>query len=74
MMCYHSGIERAGALHVGVAVHNRIYTANVLGSTFVDDLLAAPLEISGGYGTPPYGSGLGIELDKGVIEKYAVSA
>ena len=58
---------------MGVAVRNWIYPADVLGPTFVDDLLVAPLEISGGYGTPPDGPGLGIELNKGVLEKYAVS-
>jgi L-alanine-DL-glutamate epimerase-like enolase superfamily enzyme len=54
-------------------VANQIYPADVLGPTFVEDILAVPLKISGGYGTPPDGPGLGIELDKAVMEKYTVS-
>ena len=71
---HESGIKTAAALHVGTAVRNRLYPADVLGPMlFVDDVLAQPLEMGAGYGTPPDGPGLGIELDEEVIEKYAVS-
>jgi len=70
---HESGIKTAAALHAGVAVRNRLYPADVLGPMlFVDDVLARPLDMGGGYGTPPDGPGLGIELNEDVLKKYAV--
>ena len=70
---HESGIKTSAALHLGVAVRNRIYPADVLGPMlFVADVLAEPLEMGGGYGTPPDGPGLGIALDEEALERYRI--
>ena len=71
---HESGIKTAAALHVGAAVRNHLYPADVLGPMLHEaDVLAEPLAMGAGYGTPPDKPGLGIELNEDVLERYAVS-
>jgi hypothetical protein len=41
-------------------------------NNYSDDLLTAPLEISGGFLRVPEGPGLGVQLDEAALEKYAM--
>ena len=67
-----SSIKIAASLHLGTALPNRLYPCDLLGPRLhVDDLAAEPLEISGGFGVAPDRSGLGVELDQGVIARWA---
>jgi muconate cycloisomerase len=67
-----SGIKIAASLHLGTALPNRLYPADLLGPRlFVRDVLREPVALTGGYGVAPEGPGLGVSLDPAAIKKYA---
>ena len=69
---HESGIKTAAALHVGSAVRNHLYPADILGPMLHEaDVLAEPSDMGAGYGTPSDKPGLGISLNEDVLEKYA---
>ncbi len=70
---HESGIKTAAALHVGSAVRNHLYPADILGPMLhVADVLAEPSDMGAGYGVPSDKPGLGISLNEDVLKEYAV--
>jgi L-alanine-DL-glutamate epimerase-like enolase superfamily enzyme len=69
---HESGIKTAAALHVGSAVRNHLYPADILGPMLHEaDVLAEPSDMGAGYGVASDKPGLGISLNEDVLEKYA---
>lgn len=70
-----SGIKVAASLHLGTAVRNNLYPADLLGPRlFVDDVVATPLHLEAGYGRVPEGPGLGVELNEKALARFSVAA
>lgn len=66
-----SGIKIAASLHLGVALPNHLYPADLLGPRLhAADVVAGAVRIEGGYGYVPSGPGLGVSLDEDVLERY----
>jgi len=79
MPCYagamwESGIGIAASLHFTAATPNVRYGSDfyIPNYLLVDDLIKDPLRMKEGYIFVPEGPGLGIEIDWGAVEKYAV--
>ena len=70
-----SSIKIAASLHLGTALPNAIYPCDLLGPRLhVADVATAPLSIHAGQGTAPETAGLGVELDRDVLENYRVDS
>jgi len=68
-----SGIKIAASFHLGVALPNHLYPADLLGPRLhAADVVGGAARIEGGYGYVPDGSGLGVSLDEDVLERYRV--
>ncbi|MEE8362828.1 MAG: mandelate racemase/muconate lactonizing enzyme family protein [Dehalococcoidia bacterium] len=66
-----SSIKIAASLHLGTALGNRLYPADLLGPRLhTADVAAEPLDLNGGYGRAPDGPGLGVRLDERVLAEY----
>ena len=70
-----SSIKIAASLHLGTALPNRIYPCDLLGPRLhAADIAAEPLTIQAGEGVAPSAPGLGVELDRDVLDKYRVES
>ena len=70
-----SSIKIAASLHLGTSLPNAIYPCDLLGPRLhVADVATAPLSIHAGQGTAPETAGLGVELDRDVLENYHVDS
>lgn len=70
-----SGIKIAASFHLGVALPNHLFPADLLGPRLhAADLVSGAARIEGGYGYVPEGPGLGVSLDRDVLEEYRVPA
>ena len=70
-----SSIKIAASLHLGTSLPNAIYPCDLLGPRLhVADVATAPLSIHAGQGTAPDTAGLGVELDRDVLENYRVDS
>ncbi len=70
-----SSIKIAASLHLGTALSNRIYPCDLLGPRLhAADIAAEPLTIQAGEGIAPPAPGLGVELDRDVLERYRVES
>ena len=66
-----SSIKIAASLHLGTALPNAIYPCDLLGPRLhAADVATEPLSIHAGEGIAPSGPGLGVELDRDVLENY----
>ena len=66
-----SSIKIAASLHLGTSLPNAIYPCDLLGSRLhVADVAIEPLSIHAGEGIAPASAGLGVELDRDVLENY----
>lgn len=66
------GILEAMALHIAAASVNCTLPADLFGELVrADDLIVAPLLIDRGSMLVPQGAGLGVELDRAALSKYA---
>jgi muconate cycloisomerase len=70
------GVGSAAMIHLACStpgVDADAYPCDIIGPLFYeDDLLAEPLQISGGCAIAHDGAGLGVELDEDKIDKYRV--
>jgi muconate cycloisomerase len=70
-----SGIKSAVETHLGVALRNMRYPADILGPLILeDDLLAEPIDMADGDARPSDRPGLGVELDRAAVERYERAA
>ena len=70
-----TSIKIAASLHLGTALPNRIYPCDLLGPRLhAADVAAEPLTIHTGEGVAPSAPGLGVELDRDVLENYRVES
>ncbi|MBI4305975.1 MAG: hypothetical protein HY678_06605 [Chloroflexi bacterium] len=66
-----SGIKIAASVHLGAALPNHLYPADLLGPRLhVADIVGGAVRIEGGFGYVPDGPGLGVSLDESVLERY----
>jgi L-alanine-DL-glutamate epimerase-like enolase superfamily enzyme len=70
------GVGSAAMIHLGLsasAIDAEAYPCDIIGPFYYeDDILAAPLPITGGSARVHDQSGLGVELDEEKVEKYRV--
>lgn len=65
-----TGLTTALSLHLGAVLpHAQWPSVNCL-NNYADDLLAAPLTVSGGYAPVPEAPGLGVEIDEDALIRY----
>lgn len=70
-----SSIKIAASLHLGTALPNKVYPCDLLGPRLhTADVAAEPLSIHAGEGIAPPAPGLGVELDRDVLDDYRVEA
>ena len=67
-----TGLTTAWAAHLGSVCPTARWPAITCMNIYESQLLAAPIEVLGGYYPVPPGPGLGVEVDEAAIEKYAV--
>lgn len=67
------GIESAMLIHLAAARHHALgHATELFGHIMMEhDLLAEPIDYSGGTATVPPGPGWGVELDEAALAKYA---
>ncbi len=71
---YGDAVALASSLHLAVALENSIVMElDCSENPFRTDLLKGPLKVENGFMTPPQGPGLGIDLNREVLERYAFS-
>ncbi len=70
-----SSIKIAASLHLGAALPNAVYPCDLLGPKLhAADVASEPLTIAAGQGIAPEAPGLGVELDRDVLEQYRVES
>jgi L-alanine-DL-glutamate epimerase-like enolase superfamily enzyme len=67
------GIATAAMLHLAAATPSLRAANETAYHQLQDDVLAEPLEIVGGMMSVPQSAGLGIEVDRAKVERYAVA-
>ena len=67
------GIASAMQIHVAAAKHHSLgHATELFGHVMLeDDLIAQPIDYSGGAASVPTGPGWGVELDEDALKKYA---
>jgi o-succinylbenzoate synthase len=65
-----SGIATAALLHIAAAVPALEWGLSPTSPYLAEDVLARPLEFSGGYAIVPSGAGLGIEVDEARVRRF----
>lgn len=66
------GISEAMGLHIAAASINCTIPSDIFGELVrVDDLIKNPLQFEGGAALVPQGEGLGVELDRDALDRYA---
>lgn len=66
------GISESMGLHIAAASINCTIPSDIFGQLVREhDLLSSPIEFKNGYAYVPQGNGLGVQIDKSVIKKYA---
>ncbi len=68
------GVATAAMLHLAAATPGLSAANESAYHQLVDDVLAEPLELSGGMMTVPEGPGLGVEVDRGKVDRFLVDA
>lgn len=68
-----TGLVTALAMHLGAVLTHAQWPAITCLNNYRDDLLAAPLQVNGGYVRVPEGPGLGVEVDEGALSKFAMT-
>ena len=70
-----SGIGVAAAVHLYAALPGAAYEGEFVDGVLMaeDDLLAEPIEVRDGLVRIPTGTGIGVSLDRGKLERYAAS-
>jgi len=68
-----TGLTTALSLHLGAVLPFAQWPSVNCLNNYADDLLAAPLEIVGGYARVPEGPGLGVEIDEAALTRYKMS-
>ena len=76
--CWHGsamelGIRDAAYLHVCAASPGFGLSSDILHHLWASDLLVEPIEIVDGRARVPTGAGLGVELDRDAVARYAVA-
>lgn len=69
-----SGITVALSLHLGAVMSQAHWPYVSMVTSFMEDLLASPLTIKGGYAKVPEGPGLGIEVDDNALDRLRMKA
>jgi muconate cycloisomerase len=75
--CWHGsevdlGILEASALHACAAAPNCTIPSDIFGELVrEDDLIKTPLRFENGYALVPQGPGLGVELDRSTLQRFA---
>ncbi len=67
-----TGLTTAMAAHLGAVLPGARWPAVSCMNNYADDLLAAPLTITGGYLRVPDGPGLGVTVDEGALDRYRI--
>ena len=67
------GIASAMLIHLAAARHHQLgYATELFGQVMIeDDLIAEPIDYSGGSAAIPTGPGWGVTLDQNALDKYA---
>ena len=64
------GVGTAAQIHLGIAMNNLCLDSDTCGVLYhAEDVLLTPLRFKNGYAFPPDGPGLGVEVDKAVVER-----
>jgi L-alanine-DL-glutamate epimerase-like enolase superfamily enzyme len=69
-----TGINTAALLHLAAALPAVDWGVGFSSQYLVDDILAQPLDFSGGHVSLPPGPGLGIEVDESKVRRFAREA
>ena len=64
-----TGLTTAWTLQVGAVATHAQWPAVTCMHIWQDDLIAEPIQVSGGYASIPHGAGLGVELDRAAVER-----
>jgi muconate cycloisomerase len=66
------GISETMGLHIAAASVNCTIPSDIFGELVrVDDLIVSPIRFERGAAVVPQGPGLGVELDRGALDKYS---